>query len=584
MSILKKLENDVKKIINKAGYEVENFVLETSNRRDLGEYQINNAMQLAKIYHQNPREIAEKIVKELEKDSRFTNINIAGPGFINISIDNQYMIDILNEINKDVYSNIDKKEKKKIIIDYGGANVAKALHVGHLRSANIGEALKRLAILLGYDALGDAHLGDFGRPLGLVIKEIKDMYPNLPYFDENYKGDYSEIDLPITNEDLERIYPLASNKAKEDEKYLEEAREITVKFQQYERGYYDLLKKIVDISKEDIKKTYEELNVHFEIWNGESDEMKFFKPLNEQCEKMGVLTDSEGAKIIEVAKEDDNAPMPPLMYVKSNGSVSYDTTDLATILERKINVNPEEIWYVVDGRQSLHFEQVFRASRRAKLVEDNVVLEHIGFGTMNGKDGKPFKTRDGGVMPLKTLINLVSEETEKRISSESIDAEEKKSIAKTVAIAALKYADLLPFRSTDYIFEIEKFSDLDGKTGPYLLYSTIRMKSLLKKAEQANIEATNITKLKGETEKDIALTVLNLPISLEKSLETKSLNEIAEYIYKLTSFYNKFYAENKIIGEEDKELQSSWLVLTKVVYQINTMLLDTLGIEVPDKM
>lgn len=584
MSILKELEKDVKELIKKAGYEVENFVLETSNRRDLGEYQINNAMQLAKVYHQNPREIAEKIVKQLETDTRFANINIAGPGFINISISNDYMIEILNKINKDVYTNIDKKEKKKIIIDYGGANVAKALHVGHLRSANIGEALKRLAILLGYDALGDAHLGDFGRPLGLVIKEIKDMYPDLPYFDETYTGDYSEVDLPITNEDLERIYPLASNKAKEDEEYLEEAREITVKFQQYERGYYDLLKRIVEISKEDIKKTYEELNVHFEIWNGESDEMKFFKALNEQCEKMGVLTDSEGAKIIEVANEEDNAPMPPLMYIKSNGSVSYDTTDLATILERKINVNPEEIWYVVDGRQSLHFEQVFRATRRAKLVEDDVILEHIGFGTMNGKDGKPFKTRDGGVMPLKTLINLVSEETEKRISSEAIAEEEKKSIAKKVAIAALKYADLLPFRSTDYIFEIEKFSDLDGKTGPYLLYSTIRMKSLLKKAEESNIEATEITKLKGETEKDIALTILNLPIALEKSIETKSLNEIAEYLYKLTSYYNKFYAENKIIGEADKELQSSWLVLTQLVYQINMMLLNTLGIEVPDKM
>ncbi len=582
MSILKEFEQDVKNMIKKAGYELEKFTLEPSNRRDLGEYQINDAMQLAKSYHQNPREIAEKIVKELEKDDRFVNINVAGPGFINVSLSDDYMNSILNQINNDIFNNIDKREKKKIIIDYGGANVAKALHVGHLRSANIGEALKRLANLLGYDALGDAHLGDFGRPLGLVIKEIKDMYPDLPYFDKNYQGDYSEVELPITNEDLERIYPLASNKAKEDEEYLEEAREITVKFQQYERGYYDLLKRIVEISKEDIKKTYESLNVHFEIWNGESDEMKYFKELNEQCEKTKVLTDSEGAKIIEVATEEDKAPMPPLMYIKSNGSVSYDTTDLATIIERKINVNPDEIWYVVDGRQSLHFEQVFRASRRAKLVEDNVVLEHIGFGTMNGKDGKPFKTRDGGVMPLKTLIDLVCEETEKRITSEEIKGEEKKKIAKTVAVAALKYADLLPFRSTDYIFEIEKFSDLDGKTGPYLLYSTIRMKSLLKKAE--NIEAKEITKLKGSTERDIALTILNLPITLEKAIETKSLNEIAEYLYKLTSTYNKFYAENKIIGEKDKELQSSWIVLTNLVYKVNIMLLEVLGMSVPEKM
>ena len=582
MSILKELEQDVKEIIKKAGYELDNFVLETSNRRDLGEYQINNAMQLAKTYHQNPREIAEKIVTELKEDSRFTNINVAGPGFINISLSDEYTMEVLNRINEDVYSNIDKVAKKKIIIDYGGANVAKALHVGHLRSANIGEALKRLATLMGYEALGDAHLGDFGRPLGLVIKEIKEMYPDLPYFDEKYEGDYSEVELPITNEDLERIYPLASNKAKEDEEYLEDAREITVKFQKYERGYYDLLKRIVDISKEDIKKTYEELNVHFEIWNGESDEMKYFDQLNEQCEKEGILTDSEGAKVIEVAKEDDKAPMPPLMYIKSNGSVSYDTTDLATILERKINFDPKEIWYVVDGRQSLHFEQIFRATRRAKLIGEDVVLEHVGFGTMNGSDGKPFKTRDGGVMPLKTLIKTVMEATEKRITSEEISKEEKKEIAKKVAIAALKYADLLPFRSTDYIFEIEKFADLDGKTGPYLLYSTIRMKSLLKKAE--HIKAEKITKIKTETEKDIALTILNLPITLEKSMETKSLNEIAEYLYKLTSIYNKFYAENKIITEEDKELQSSWIVLTKIVYKINQMLLDVLAMDIPDKM
>ena len=582
MSILKELELDVKKIIEKAGYEVEKFTLETSNRRDLGEYQINDAMPLAKKYKKNPREIAEDIVKELENDKRFTNINVAGPGFINISLSDSYIVDTLNKINDDIFNNIDKKEKKKVIIDYGGANVAKALHVGHLRSANIGEALKRLANLLGYEAIGDAHLGDFGRPLGLVIKEIQEMYPDLPYFDESYQGDYSEVELPITNEDLERIYPLASTKAKENEEYLEEARKITVKFQNYERGYYDLLKRIVTISKEDIKKTYNELNVNFEIWNGESDEMKYFKELDEQCKKTKVLKESEGAKIIEIEKEDDTAPMPPLMYIKSNGSVSYDTTDLATIIERKINEDPDEIWYVVDARQSLHFEQIFRAARKAKLVEDNVILDHVGFGTMNGKDGKPFKTRDGGVMPLKALIDLVSTETEKRITSENIKNEEKKEIAKAVAIAALKYADLLPFRGTDYIFEIEKFSDLEGKTGPYLLYSTIRMKSLLNKAE--DIKANKIIKLKGETEKELALTILNLPIALNKAIESKSLNEICEYIYRLTSQYNKFYAENRILSEEDKELQASWLVLTKIVYNLNNTLLNVLGISVPEKM
>lgn len=582
MSLLKEFEESLKTIVKNAGYEVENLSLETSNRKNLGEYQLNDAMQLAKTYHKNPREIAEEIVKEIEKDDRFTNINIAGPGFINISLSNKYKLEILNKMNKDVHSNIDKKEKKRIIIDYGGANVAKALHVGHLRSANIGEALKRLAILLGYDALGDAHLGDYGRPLGFVIKEIKEMYPDLPYFDENYKGDYSEVELPISNEDLEKIYPLASQKAKEDEAYLEEGRIITVKIQSHERGYYDLWKKIVDISKADIKATYEDLNVNFEIWNGESDEMEYFEELKDIYEKSGVLKSSEGAQIIEVAKEDDKAPMPPLLFIKSNGSASYETTDLATILERKKNYDPKEIWYVVDGRQSLHFDQIFRAIRKVNILSDDVVLEHIGFGTMNGKDGKPFKTRDGGVMNLKQLIDLVYQETYKKITNESIKEEEKSEVAKKVANAALKYADLLPYRGTDYVFEVEKFSDLEGKTGPYLLYSTIRMKSLLNKAN--HIDTDEAKEIKGDSEKEIILTLLELPRILNKSIDSKSLNDIAEYLYNLTALYNKFYSENKVLTEENKDLQESWLVLTNTVYKVNKLLLDVLGINIPEKM
>ena len=582
MSIIKKLENDIKDILKTAGYEVDRVLLEPSNRRDLGEYQINNAMQLAKTYHENPHDIATKIVNELEKDNRFTNINIAGPGFINITLSDQYTCDFLNEVHEDVHNNIDKREPKKVIVDYGGANVAKALHVGHLRTGNIGEALKRLASLLGYDVLGDAHLGDYGRPLGLVLREIKERYPDLEYFNENYTGDYSEIELPITNKDLEEIYPVASSKAKEDEQYLEEARDITARIQSHERGYYDLWKRVVDISKEDIKKTYESLNVYFEIWNGESDEMEYFDELKKIYEDKNLLVESEGAQVVEVATEDDKAPMPPLLFLRSNGTASYETTDLAAILERKINYNPDEIWYVVDARQALHFEQTFRAARLAKLVEDRVVLEHVGNGTMNGKDGKPFKTRDGGVMSLKALMDLVYNETYKKITNESIKEDEKKEIARIVAVAAVKYADLLPYRGTDYIFELEKFTDLEGKTGPYLLYSTIRMRSLLKKAGE--FKATKITKLKGDSEKEIALTILNLPLVLNRAVEAKTLNEIAEFLYKLTSCYNSFYAENKIITEEDSELRDSWIVLTETVYNINMLLLGILGIEVPEKM
>ena len=582
MSIMKELNNDIEKIVEQAGYKVENFSLQPSGRRDLGQFQLNDAMNLAKVYKKAPRMIAEDIVKELEKDNRFTNLNIAGPGFINITLTDEYLGSLLTKIYNDKNNNIDKREKKTVVIDYGGANVAKALHVGHLRSANIGEALKRLAKLLGYEVVGDAHLGDYGRPLGLVVLEIKKRYPDLPYFDENYTGDYTEITLPVTNKDLEEIYPFASNKSKEDEKYLEEARDITFKIQNHERGYYDLWKKVVEISKADIKTVYDMLNVEFELWLGESDAAEYVGELTNIFEEKHALVESEGALIVDVKEESDKAPMPPLLFKRSNGTISYETTDLATILQRKKEINPDEIWYCVDARQELHFEQVFRATKKVGLVSDQVNLEFIGFGTMNGKDGKPFKTRDGGVMSLKGLIDLVEAETKKRINKETVEEEKQEEVAKTVAIAALKYADLLPFRGTDYIFDPEKFSDLEGKTGPYLLYSTIRMKSLLNKGE--NLEIGEITKFKTETEKDLALTILRLPSILNKALDSRSLNDITEYIYKLTSLYNTFYAENKILTEEDQELQKSWLTLTKIVYDINMMLLDVLAIKVPEKM
>ncbi len=582
MSILRELKKDIKNHIKKAGYEVETLAIETSNRKDLGEYQLNDAMQLARKYKENPRQIAEKIVKELEKDSRFTNLNIAGPGFINITLSNDFALDILNSMYQNLFNNIDVREKKKVIIDYGGANVAKALHVGHLRSANIGEALKRLSRKLGYEVLGDAHLGDYGRPLGFVVLEISKEYPDLPYFDPEYKGDYSELTIPITNDDLEKIYPLASKKAKEDEAYLEEGRIVTAKIQNHERGYYDLWKKVVEISKEDIKEVYDILNTEFDLWLGESDAAEYFDELNSIFEEKNLLQDSEGAKIVDVSNENDNSPMPPLLFIKSNGTLSYETTDLATILQRKKEFAPDEIWYVVDGRQALRFEQIFRATRMSQIVDDNVVLEHVNFGTMNGKDGKPFKTRDGGVMTLKNLIKLVKEETLKRITNESIKEEEKEKVALDVAIASLKYADLLPYRATDYVFELEKFADLDGKTGSYLLYSTIRMKSLLSKAQEISYSKAN--QISGETEKNIILSLLELTTVLNNSLDSKSLNEIADYLYVITSQYNKFYSENRVLTEENKELQETWLVLTKVVYEVNTMLLDILGIKVPEKI
>ncbi len=582
MSIIKELEKDIKNTIENIGYNIDNFTLEVSKRKDLGDYQINDCMNLAKAYSKNPRVIAEEIKKKLEEDDRLTNINIAGPGFINISLSDKFLVNTINLINDDINNNIDKKEKKKVIMDYGGANVAKALHVGHLRSANIGEALKRLARRLGYEVISDAHLGDYGRPLGLVILEIKKMYPELEYFNDNYKGDYSDIEIPITNDDLEKIYPAASLKAKEDENYLEEARIITTKLQNHERGIYDLWKKIIDISKKEIKQVYDKLNVYYDLLEGESDAAEYIPELLEILEKRGVTKKSEGATIIEVKEDGETSPMPPVLVVKSNGSYSYETTDLATIIERKKKFNPDEIWYCSDGRQQLHFEQVFRATRKAKLLDDNVKLEYIGFGTMNGTDGKPFKTRDGGVMTLKALIEMVKDETRKRINYDIVLEDKVEETVEKIAISALKYADLIPNRITDYIFSPDKFSDVEGKTGPYLLYSTIRMKSLLQKGYE--YKQDNYIKINNDTDRDIIIELLELPNILTKSLDSKSLNDIADYLYILTNKYNKFYSENKVLLEEDKRLQESWLVLTKVVYNTNLLLLDILGLLVPEKM
>lgn len=582
MSIIKNLTKDIEKIIKDAGYEIDNLKLAASGRRDLGEFQINDAMNLSKKYHKNPREIAEDIVKELEKDKRFTNINIAGPGFINISLDNKLLSEEITKLRNNPELNIDKLDPRKVIIDYGGANVAKRLHIGHMRTANIGEALKRLANKLGYKTIGDAHLGDYGRPLGFVVLEIKTRFPELPYWDENYQGDYSEVELNITNEELLEIYPVASAKAKRDPKFLAEGRDITAKIQSGVRGYYDCYKKVVEISMADIKKVYGYLNVSFEWWKGEADSAKYFDELYEILDKKGLTKESDGALIVEVKTDEDKAPMPPVIIKKSNDTVSYETTDLATILQREKDYQPDEIWYVVDERQSLHFEQVFRCTYKAGLVPETTKLIHIPNGTMNGSDGKPFKTRDGGVMGLEELINLVYEKTYKKINVDTVPEELREKVARTVAIGTLKYSDLLPFVCTNYIFDLDKFSELEGKTAPYLLYSTTRMKSLLQKA--GDFKFNTIHNIYSETEKDIVLSILELPRVLNNSLENKSLNEICEYLYTLTSKYNKFYAENKVLVEEDNAKKESWLMLTKLVYDINLILFDILAIEVPEKM
>lgn len=579
MSYLKQIEKDIIDAMNNAGFEVNQVDLTTSNRPELGDYQINDAMKLAKAYHKNPREIAEAIKTELEKDYRFENINIAGPGFINISISNKALIEFLNELNIDVKKNLDSKGNTKVFIDYGGANIAKTLHVGHLRSANIGEALKRLAKALGNEVIADVHFGDIGRQSGMVISEIKLLHPELPYFQEGYNGE--DVDFTITAEELGDIYPRASIAAKEDEKRMEEVRQITAELEEGHKGYVALWDKVKNVSIEDIKQIYVKLNTDFDLWEGELDCYPYIPATIDKLKEGNHLYESEGALVIDVADETDNSPMPPLVVIKSDGATLYATRELATIYSRVKRFDPEEFWYVTDLRQGLYFEQVFRASKKSGLVKPEVKFKHLGFGTMNGPDGKPFKTRDGGVMDLRALIDLVIQETTARLNPNITDETERKDIAEKIAISALKYADFLPFRTTDYIFEPSKFSDLEGKTGPYLLYSTIRMKSLLNKSD---IKEFNVKTLEHKTDRDIAITLLNLPEVIDKAYEVKSLNDIADYLYKLTSVYNKFYAENRILTEENEDLKLSWLAITKIVKLTNEMLLDILGIEVPEKM
>ena len=582
MSFIKEEEAYFLQLLKDCGVNVTIVTLSPSARKELGDYQYNGAMSLASELHQNPREIASKIVEALNKDNRYNNVNIAGPGFINISFKDEALIAYFNRLNKNINWNYYTNEPKTIFFDYGGANVAKALHVGHLRPANIGEALKRLANSLGYKTYSDAHLGDFGRPIGLVMTEIKHRYPSLPYFDENYQGEYPQ-DLPITNDDLIEIYPLASIKAKEDENYLEEARLMTLKFQEGTPGLMALWNAIMKISKADIKRVYDRLNTTFDIWEGESDGSKYIPEMTTYLNSLGLVEESNGAKVIYVNEENDDHEVPPLILEKSNGSASYQTTDLACIWERMKIWKPDEIWYLADARQTLHFEQVFRAARKAKIVSEDTKLEFIPFGTMNGADGKPFKTRDGGVMKLETLLDTVVSECEKKIMP-NITGPERDKIAETIGIATVKYADLIPFRGKDYNFDPVKFSDLQGKTGPYLLYSSIRMKSLLRKAEESNITYQDYHKITTPIEREIILMTTTLRSILEKAFTAKSLNDITDYLYKITNLYNNFYSSNKVLIAEDKNIRESWLVLTKIIYENNIKLLNILGIEIPEKM
>ncbi len=580
MNFLNTVEKDILNKFKEKGIPLDEVQLITSSKKELGDYQINDAMKLAKVMHKSPRDIAEDLVKCLEETGYFKNINIAGAGFINLSFKNELLTEYVEKVIKSSTKDVEKLNEERIIIDYGGANIAKTLHVGHLRSANIGEAIKRLARHLGKEVISDVHFGDIGRQSGMVIYELKQRYPNLNYFSGKEETTWDE--LPITGKDLEEIYPTASIKAKENEDIMNEVREITAELESGKnKGYVALWDKIKEVSIEDIKSIYKELNADFDLWEGESDAFPYIKETIDIMEKSGYLIDSEGAKIVEVIEDDDKAPMPPLVVIKSNGATLYATRELATITSRMKRFNPKEIWYIADMRQGLYFEQVFRASYKTGLVHKSTALEFYGFGTMNGTDGKPFKTRDGNAATLKGLIKSVKEEI---LAHMNKDIDNKEETSEKIAIAAIKYADFLPNRTTDYIFEPSKFIDVEGKTGPYILYNTIRMKSILNKAEAQGINYSNYYNKPTDTEKEIILLLMEKNNILHKAYNNKDLSSIADYLYNLTSLYSRFYEANHILTESDEKLRESWLTLTKLVKKTNEELLDILAIEVPEKM
>ena len=574
MSYIKNTEKYLKDVLSKCGYEIDNVVLESSSRKDLGEFQINVAMNLAKKYGENPRAIAEKIVNSL--DDRFVNVNIAGPGFINVSINDKELMDEMNNSINNFDNLFDKDEnRKKIIIDYGGANAAKALHVGHMRSANIGEGLKRLASLFGNEVIGDVHLGDLGRQSGMVISEIKKRKPDLCFFDENYKGEYPKLE--ITEEELAEYYPAASNAAKEDEARMEEVRQITALVDRQVEPYFSMWKDIVEVSSNSIMKTYNFLNCNFDLWEGELSSLEYIDDTLKVLEPY--MYESEGAKVIDVAKEDDKIEVPPLIVIKNDGASIYATRDLATIYNRMDKYKPDEIWYVVDERQGLYFEQVFRASYKSKLVPEETKLAHYSFGTVNGKDGKPFKTRDGGLLSLDTLIDMIKNEISKKMDNYNND--DKKETIDILSCAALKYADLLPFRTTDYVFDVEKFCSFDGKTGPYVLYSMVRIKSILDKSDKKDYKIKMIC---SDTQRSVFIKLLELSRVLNKSYSEKSLSYICEYLFEICSLFNKFYGECNILNEKDEDKKETYLALLNLIYNTCSKLIDVLAIKIPKKM
>jgi len=573
------------KAFEEAGYDASLGGVTVSNRPDLCQYQCNGALSAAKMYKKNPAMIAKEVIDRLEGNPIFGTVEFAPPGFINLKLSDGFFVDELTAMNSDnglCLPRVD--EPKTIVLDYGGPNVAKPLHVGHLRTAIIGESLSRLARLLGNKVITDVHLGDWGLQMGMIITGLEERRPDLPYFDENFTGEYPK-EAPVSIDDLNHIYPEASARAKADEEFMARCQRATNELQNGRRGYLALWNHFIDVSVSDLKASYATLNVGFDYWYGESDAYPYVAGVIDDLKKRGLSHESDGAVVVDIAEESDNEPMPPILVEKSDGSSLYATTDIATIVQRMKDFKPDEIWYVVDKRQSLHFKQVFRCVRKAGYVNADTKLIHIANGTMNGKDGKPYKTREGGVMRLSDLIGTATDAAKAKIVETGIVAgEDVETISRQVGISALKLGDLSNHYSKDYIFDMDRFLATEGRTGPYLLYTTVRFNSILRRAQESGIHPGPVLAPASEAERDLALKLFGVGDSLVYALAEHAPSVVCDTLFDIAAAASRFYNENRILTCPDEARRASWLTLMSVTSRMLTALLDVIAVEVPENM
>lgn len=581
------LAEELQKAFEEAGYDASYGRVTVSNRPDLCEYQCNGAMAGAKAYKKAPIMIANDVVEKLQNSQAFSMAEAVNPGFINLKVREEFLAEYLVKMSEDTHFGVETAENPRtIMIDYGGPNVAKPLHVGHLRSAIIGESLKRLGRYMGHKVIGDVHLGDWGLQMGLIITELRHRQPDLVYFQEGYTGEYPE-EAPFTIGELEEIYPAASAKSKEDEAYKEEAMDATHKLQQGNPGYTALWNHILNVSVTDLKRNYEKLDVEFDLWKKESDAQPYIPEMVQYLKDNDYAHLDQGALVVDVKEDTDTKEIPPCMILKSDGASLYNTTDLATIVERMKLFHPDEIIYVVDKRQELYFTQVFRCARKTGLVEKDTDLFFLGFGTMNGKDGKPFKTREGGVMRLENLISEINEEMYQKIAvNRSVKSEDARSTAQIVGLSAIKYGDLSNQATKDYIFDVDRFTSFEGDTGPYILYTIVRIKSILERyrEEGGNPDACQVSSAANDSEKALMLELTKFPAVMESAFAEKAPHKICSYIYDAANAFNHFYHETKIISETDQSKKDSWIGLLTVTRKILETCIDILGFSAPDRM